>query len=758
MTTLSRARVGGAALLVLVFGVLGLVPILAGPGYETALVAGLLGPATAAVVTSRELSARRLGAFATLARAVESGLLLSSVIYLTALVHGLRAGLCDLAGDSWLFFLGPGIGTVLGSVWGAVATELARRLVSRRGVKRSLLGVVFALSLPLAGVVSGVAFFYFTPAVFAYDPFVGYFSGALYDTVLSLDGLLRYRGGSLATLIACYVAALHLERAGRGWRYRSLGRPGLMALGVVALGLSAASVIFGSELGFWQTRATIEHALGGETTVGRCRVVFDRSLDRHHVERFARDCDAHIERLSRRLGTQRRHTITTFLFAGVDQKRALMGAARTSIAKPWRDEIYLHDAPYPHGVVDHELAHALLAEFGRGPFAVAGDFGGLLPNPGLIEGLAVAVAPDDDDLGTHEWAAAMRRIAVLPSVDDLFQLTFFARSSAASYTAAGAFIDFVAERHGMEVVTRWYQGGDIAVLTGESRAALEEAWWHSLDALPLSDAALATARARFDRPGVLSRRCPHVVDARLAEANGETQAGDHQAALALYRRVLALDPGNSGALLGVARCYQRLGDTPGAERTLALVASHLMLPEATRGVALEEQGDLALRRGDAAGARSFYAAIRGTITEEGRLRTLEVKEHYAAEAVAREAVAALLVGLSERGPDTAEALDRIGLWRATAPGDGTPDYLFARQHIDAKNYALAITRLEEALERGVPLERVRLEALRLLVVASCAAGDGERARRSLELYRAHPLVSENRAMRAAELVERCTGR
>ena len=45
-----------------------------------------------------------------------------------------------------------------------------------------------------------LAFFYRTPILFAYDPFVGYFSGALYDTVLDHDGLLAYRAASAAAV------------------------------------------------------------------------------------------------------------------------------------------------------------------------------------------------------------------------------------------------------------------------------------------------------------------------------------------------------------------------------------------------------------------------------------------------------------------------------------------------------------------------------------------------------------------------------
>ena len=52
--------------------------------------------------------------------------------------------------------------------------------------------------------------------VIAYDPFVGYFSGSIYDTVINAQGLLTYRLGSLASLGAAAVIAFHLELGPQG--------------------------------------------------------------------------------------------------------------------------------------------------------------------------------------------------------------------------------------------------------------------------------------------------------------------------------------------------------------------------------------------------------------------------------------------------------------------------------------------------------------------------------------------------------------
>src|SRR5690606_14621288 len=114
------------------------------------------------------------------------------------------------------------------------------------------------------------------------------------------------------------------------------------------------------------------------------------------------------------LGARGPARIRAFFFRDEHDKKRLMGAAHTYVAKPWREEVYLQVAPYPHPVLGHELAHVIAGSFGRGPFRIAGAAGGWLPNPGLIEGVAVAASPHDDDLTDAQWARAMMQIGILP--------------------------------------------------------------------------------------------------------------------------------------------------------------------------------------------------------------------------------------------------------------------------------------------------------------------------------------------------------
>ena len=746
----------GTGTVVVLLGVLGFQNLFARPSYEFALAAGVICPSAAAVITSLELSTKRLGAPAMMARGLENGLVVALAAFAVALLHGLFGGFCDLWRGTVLFALGPGLGTVLGGVWGAVASEATRGRQRRR-----LVAVLAGFAGPVGSMVLQLMWFYSTPAIFAFEPFVGYVSGALWDTTLHEGALRTYRCASVATLSAVYVVALHLERdAGGRLRWCRLGRPGLIALGMCAAAGSAASVLWGDVLGHWQTGASIAKTLGGQIDGDRCLVIYDRRLEREQVARFARDCEAQVVSIEDWLGTpaeeKLQRPVRVFLFNSVGQKRKLMGAGRTSVAKPWRREIYLQSSGYPHPVLRHELVHVLAGVHGRGPFSIAGALGGWLPNPGLIEGIAEAASPRDNNLSGHQWAAAMRQIDVLPKLSSVMSLSFFANHSSTSYLAAGSFVSHLHESKGAEVVRRWYAGEDLTVLAGASWEQLEKQWWARLDAISLQEPALNEAKARFDRPSLFLRSCPHIVDERLGFANDRVGSGDLDGAQRAFHEVIRLDQGNWRAKLGLARCHERRGAVTEALALLGVLADDENMTQAIRLRAVEIIGDLHLRDGHVAQARAHYQRVHSGATSEGRLRTLELKSHYADADVARGALVALLIGRDATGPQHEEALDQIGRWRSVRPDDGTPDYLFARQHFNNQRWDSAAERLDDAIAKTLPVARVAVELWRMRIVTGCARNEPEGAIRSyLKAYGEHPLTSRNRYGWYSELVERC---
>jgi tetratricopeptide (TPR) repeat protein len=753
--TRSRPVLIGLAVVVVAMAAIGFLPLFGGPGYESSLAAGLVlafvVAVTAALAVLPEVGDRPVEV---LSRALAIGALLAFAAWLTTIAHGFRVGFCDALSGSESFALGPGVGALLSGAWGAVAAELARRQKRPR-----LWAVALAILGPLASALFSVLRFYTSPMIFAYDPFVGYFGGTLYDTLIDFSGLVTYRAGSAATLLAAVILALHLRRDKRGaLRIVWVSRPAVALLGVVAMSASLLANIFGYKLGHWQTAATIANTLGGRTEGARCLVVHPRTLRQDDVDRFTRDCDEHVAVLERFFGASGPHRITVFLFESSAQKGSLMGAADTYIAKPWRREIYVQAASYPHPVLGHELAHVVAGSFGRGPFKIAGDLFGLLPNPGLVEGVAVAAEPPEGDLLPNEWARAMKDLDLLPKLDHLFALGFLAENSSVAYTVSGAFVGWVREHYGADVMRAWYGGRDLAELTSSSWADLERRWRDDLGTAVLPAAARGVAKARFDRPAIFGRRCPHVVDACRARGDHLRGAGDYEGAIRAYEELLALDTHDDGTRLAIARARMReRGHTDEGLAAITRMAEDRAVARPVRDRAIEELGDLALAAGKGPEARTRYEDVLKRTLDEDQKRTLEIKIQAAGDDTLRPSIVALLIGHGDRGPDRSMAMELLGSAVVDAPRSGIAWYLLARQYANAGQYDEAETRLERALDAYISIPRVRIEAERLRMLVGCAKGDTQAALRGYAAYASHPEVSAARRGGARALVERCTG-
>ncbi|MGH7296348.1 MAG: hypothetical protein ACRELB_15520, partial [Polyangiaceae bacterium] len=358
--------------------------------------------------------------------------------------------------------------------------------------------------------------------------------------------LWTYRAGTLATLTGgALLASALLRTTGGGLAFRPLrgNAPAIarLALGVAALLLSLAITVDGPALGHWQTAASIASALGARASGPRCDVVYPDSVLAEQAALLVRDCEDELAADEERLGAHLGGRLTAYVFRDSDEKRRLMGAAQTSIAKPWRREVYVQLSGFPHPILGHEIAHVVAGSFGHGPFRIAGGLGGLWPNQGLIEGTAVATSPDDE-LTDAQWARAMLDLGILPSIHDLFSLGFLGENASKSYTVAGAFVSWVIDGWGDAALRAWYAGGSIEVITGKPWSALESSFRDSLRALPMPPDATTYARAKFERPSVWGRTCPHAVDA--LDRRGDRCRDEHRfaRAVSLYDEALARDP------------------------------------------------------------------------------------------------------------------------------------------------------------------------------------------------------------------------
>lgn len=715
--------VGAGALVVVALGVaVGFVPLFGGVGYELDLAVGLLCPSVAAIAVAREASlAAGHEPLRHVVRGASVGLLYALLALAVALLHGLRLRACDPVGGVEVYTLTAGAGTVLGGVWGAVVGELARG--RRRG---RLACAALGLGLPLATALFSFGRFLRSPMIFAYDPFVGFFSGTLYDTVVDAGTpLLVYRVGSLATFTATLAFASLLGRTESGrlaWALRgaALGRH-RAALGVAAAVASLWITANGNALGHYQSRDSVAAALGGVLAGSRCDVVFPSSLAPEDAALLRQDCEEQLAAVEARLGARGPAKVTVFFFRDAGEKRRLMGAEHTYIAKPWREEVYLQLERYPHPVLGHELAHVVAGSFGQGPFRVAGSLYGLVPNPGLIEGIAVAASPDADDVTDLAWAKTMMELGILPPMRRIFSLAFLGEASAKSYTLAGAFVAHILDTYGASAVRAWYGGAPLEGVVGVSWDALDAGFRQRLATIAVAPEAAAVARARFDRPSLFGRRCPHVVDALRRKADGCRDARQIEEALAGYAAVLREDPRDVPSQFSLAYLHRRYRDPEAGRAALERLATELSVPVIYRDRAAEALADADFLDAIYPQAEARYLALAASSLDEDHGRTLEVKALAARRPELRAPVGLLLLGDKTRSPEPFVAALALGQALEARSDDPVLLYLAGRNLVQRGFFPEGVAALERSLATGtLPTPRLVREALWQLAVVACA--------------------------------------
>ncbi|MCA9580460.1 MAG: bacterial transcriptional activator domain-containing protein [Myxococcales bacterium] len=689
-------------------------------GVEGALLLGLLLPPLAAGAIASWIGRIRrdgapIDATTLLLRTVEFAATLVAWPTLILLANGLRIQTCEPFDGLTFIGLGPGLGTVAAALWALlIATSM------RRGA------VVLSVALPLLALLGGLGEAYFTPAVFAYGEFAGYFPGPLYDTQVGIGApYLSFRVRTLSTLLAIVIVFQAAWSKGDGalrpGRIRRRPRSAIAAV----LCLLATLFLFhhGDTLGH---RTGIDHIakeLGTVRDSRRCRLVLPAETPLTIQDRLLEDCDYRVDRAEQALGVTVDGRITAFFFRTPAEKKRLLGAQNTQVAKPWRREVYLQGATFPHPVLFHEIAHVVAGEVGQGPLRIAGVLGGLWPNPGLIEGAAVAIAWDArEGMTPHQWARAMRDLDQMPPLQSIVGIEFLGQSQARAYVSAGSFIRFLMDTRGAEAVRRIYQRGTVDGALPESLSELEREWHAFLAQVDVPEEAQGIARVRFERPSVFSSVCPHTVaDLQVALA-AEWSAGNLPATLSQCEALLAIDPADMSTRATLVAALLRLGETAGAKAQETVLRDELGAPTPLlQGIRLE-RADQAWRDGKVAEAHAMYEELLAEPLPEDRARAIEVRALGAADPTISSPVFDILVGDGRSSPTTAVVMDRAS-WIDRDRADGLGPYLLARQLLYGDDPSRAAELLQGALDRGLPTPRIAVETQRLLGVAHYLSGN-----------------------------------
>jgi len=742
-----------AALLALFGGVMCAIPLFNALGYEFAFamaIAVSFAAADLGAALARRLAAiaesdpgdaddvdllpggRTVFSLAAAASLLALALILPPLLLISA--NALRVRNCD-----WGFgFACYGWMTALSALWAAgVGVVCGLAAGGRRVLSNALPWLVL-----IGAIVHSVWRFYDAPPVFSYNPLAGYWSGNLYDENIELTSPLFW---SRAHQILVVVAALALcaalvdvPAARLRLRVRRPARVRFeLALCLVALFAAVAIRARSGELGFSLGADEVADALPGRYETAHFIVHYPPGGEiERDIAFIAEDHEFRLAQITRTLGVPPpAHKIDSFYFQSADQKQALMGARNVYMAKPWREEVYLHHAPFPHPVARHEIAHVVAGSFGDPLFRVSARPVLGIPvffNVGLIEGIAVATDwPDHFNraLTPHQSVRAMLDMGMAPPVDRLLSTGFFAFSSARSYTAAGSFVRFLLDRYGAAPLRTLYStGGDFSAAYHRPQSELVKEWQAMIAKVELATGDAEVVRERFRKGGIFQRPCPHAIAGKESRAGELAARGDLDGAIRLIRSVCSDAPGEPSHEMDLADLYERAGRGEEAAAIYRRLASGGgdAITSTTRVQALLGLARLAARAGDWSRAIAELDRASPQPVEDDLLRQVRAQRMSAGHAgPAGPHLRAYFwpPGDPNAPIDPMAQLGRAAAAVAAEPTLGMGHYLVGRNLSGRGAPAEAAAALARALELGLPDPLLARECAEHLASSAYLAGD-----------------------------------
>lgn len=423
----------------------------------------------------------------------------------------------------------PLITAVIASGWGVACAALGRGL----GAFLAL----FALTSLYA-----LAQVWYTPIIDPFHPFVGYYPGAIYDELITVGGRLMW---SRLEDLAWVLLALSLINL--------IANPDPLKRRVTAALCAALLVgarVVGTDLDLHRDDDHVAKALGGHTQSAHFEVFYPSEWSAERAWALTQELEFSYQELEGFFGRPLSRTARAYLYRDAAQKKRLMGASYTRVAKPWQYALHVQAVDVGDEVITHELTHVFSADIAPAPHHLS-LYRGLIPHMPLIEGLAVAATWSRGHLTPHQWSAALTQEGVAPPLSEVLNPGgFYLRSSGISYTLCGSFVRFFKEREGIDALARLYASGGEVSGGPERLTVLVREWEESLKSTPLSPKERAYAAGALNAPSIFQKVCAHEVAAVEEAAYAAERRHAWGEALSAWRQIEEFTAPPSGLLGG----------------------------------------------------------------------------------------------------------------------------------------------------------------------------------------------------------------
>jgi len=465
-----------------------------------------------------------------------------------------------------------------------------------------------------ATVLYAIGLGYFTPAIFSYTFFYGYFPGLTYDEVVSLSWtlvLFRLFTVALGMLFAWMgvLVVRHLPRGGGPWwrtfmLMRILIRPRYRWLSLLIALSFGLMFEYRCDVGFETTNSYLRQRLESKFATRHFVIHYaPGSFTEEEIKLFGAEHEFRLHQIMEEFALRRTDPLESFVYPSADIKRRLIGAGSTSIAKPWSRQMHItRDALW--GSLKHEMVHIVAGVFGRRVIRAS-------LSTGLVEGLATAMVRGWGNRTVHQYAAALHTFDLAPDITGLMSFAGFASQiPSVSYVLAGSFCRYLIDRYGIRKIVLLYQSEDYVGVYGQTLEESVSEWRRYLERIPVGDSERGAVDVLFRDPPIFEKVCARVVAEKNAEARMAFARGDYARAESLYQISYGEAGGyrafagyvSSAFFLGrfdsVAAAYSRV--VAGSARSLQYLHLFLLI------------GDAFWTLGDAETAKELYRSVRVT--------------------------------------------------------------------------------------------------------------------------------------------------
>lgn len=444
-----------------------------------------------------------------------------------SLTHDLLTISCSIS-DGFLFYTFITLPSVI--IGGALAVLSA--VISKR-FRYTIFIIVFATVL-------SITFFelYYNPQIYFYNPVYAYFPGTIYDEAISVDlKLIIYRSLNLIFFGTVYFISAYVL-----YRKTIITKKLVVYLTL----LTAALFIYLSpEFGYSTTQNRLKNVLSTLVRTEHFDIYFSPEIKKEKIKIITLNHEYYYHQLASYYKVVPGEKYISFIYKDDEQKKEYFGSEKADVAKPWLKEIFTLADNY-NGTLRHEIAHCFAGEFGWSIFRVADNF-----NPALIEGAAVAGAPEYDLNDVHYMASLALNNGYKIRLKNLFKgLNFFGQTSGLSYIYAGSFCKYLISRYGIEKFKQLYGSINFRRIYGKDINALEKEYFSYI-----SESYHAVNKFEadyyFGRKAIIYKTCPRYVAKRLIEAWGYYSDQEYGEALKIFEQLLKLTD-NYSALMGYA--------------------------------------------------------------------------------------------------------------------------------------------------------------------------------------------------------------